>query len=324
MKVLDSHFHLWQLSQVPQPWIDPTAMSAINRDFDAQDYTMALNSAVAQTSETAGHIPVGSTADNPLEFGGGVLVQTITHDLETDIYLQAAADSSKILGVVGWVDLNRPDLDLEIQRLKALPGGAKLVGIRHQIQDEPGNGSLDSAQFFAGLERLVAHELTFDLILRADQISAAAQLAEQLPDLMFVLDHVGKPNISTRESDPLTWDTWERALSELAEQPNTVVKWSGLSTEAHWEAWTHNDLTPAWEHLNGTFGPQRIMWGSDWPVVEISGGPNKWARSSADFASELTQAEQRAFWGETAQSVYGLQRGPAHHDSNQLINAEHE
>lgn len=314
MRVVDSHFHLWQLSQVSQPWIDPESMGVLNRDYEYDDYATALAQVLApvtsptdfESAESA-LIQAGSSADPSTEAAiGSVLVQTIVHPLETDIYLAIANNSPLISGVVGWCDLSSPTLAGELARLRSLPGGHRLKGIRHQIQDEPEAGSLESEPFRAGLRLLGSEQLTFDLIVRADQIPYAAGVVAAQPETRFVLDHAGKPALSRATSSPAAFEAWQNAITDLAASPNAYVKWSGLSTEADWDSWITEDLRPVWKHLVASFGPHRMMWGSDWPVVEVSGGVSRWVTATQELASSLSAAGQRAFWHGTAIEFYGL------------------
>jgi L-fuconolactonase len=301
MKVLDSHFHLWQLSHVPQPWIDPATMSAINRDFSTADYLTAMQSSLDslfpnQTTQT-------------LEFGGGILVQTVHAAHETPHYLELASTNHKIRGVVGWIDLTASDYSQRLADLLSAPTATKLVGLRHQIQDEPGAGALSDPRFFDALKALnLSHDraLTFDLIVRPDQLVAAAEVAARLPEQQFVLDHLGKPELAAHAAGTDISAQWKKAISALAQLPNVAIKMSGLSTQADWHNWTVHDLRPAFEHAFDQFGVDRMMWGSDWPVVNISGGAGKWTAACAELTRELRPAEQEAFWGGTAARSYGI------------------
>lgn len=292
MKVLDSHFHVWQLSHVPQPWIDPDEMARINRDFGVAEYEEVLTGCGPPDEHT---------------FEGGVLVQTVHAVQETPRFLELANAHDAVRAVVGWTDISSVQLNTELDRLRELPGGEALVGLRHQLQEEQGDGALNDPRFLEGLKHIESRGLTFDLIVRSDQLGAAARIAAELPELQFVLDHLGKPSIYAQSSNPASFEQWKDAISVLAKCPNVNIKMSGLSTESDWRAWTTSDLRPAFEHAYEHFGSERIMWGSDWPVVEVSGGLGKWTQACRELTATLSKQERGNFWHGTAARVYRIE-----------------
>lgn len=327
MKVLDSHFHLWQLSHVSQPWIDPESMAAINQDFGADDYSRAMHESLDALSL--------DHASQPVEFDGGILVQTVHAAHETPHYLELASMNHKIRGVVGWIDLTASDFRAKLTELLSMPDARNLVGLRHQIQEEAGAGALSDPRFFDALKALSGitvsapanalntlderlsntqalanspqgRALTFDLIVRPDQLAAAAEVAARLPEQQFILDHLGKPELDAHTASKDGFAQWKSTVSALAQLPNVAIKMSGLSTQADWHNWNVHDLRPAFEHVFDQFGTGRMMWGSDWPVVNISGGARKWAEACAELTRELLPEEQEAFWGRTAARIYAI------------------
>lgn len=289
MKVVDSHFHVWQLSHVPQPWIDPVDMAVLNRDFDLEGYVDASRAVMPSAG---------------WDFAGGVLVQTIHVSHETP-HLLALADSNPLVrAVVGWTDLATPHLPEILDQLSALPGGGSLVGMRHQLQEEPDSGALANPDFRRGLRFLEERGKSFDLIVRSSQLAAATEAAHEFPHLQFVLDHLGKPSIYAQSDNPASFAQWREAISELAKFPNVVIKMSGLSTESNWRTWSVPDLAPAFEHAYECFGSERVLWGSDWPVLEVSGGAKKWFDACAALTQSLSASEQAAFWHGNTERVY--------------------
>jgi L-fuconolactonase len=204
-------------------------------------------------------------------------------------------------------DLFAPDLADRLAALRQRPGGDRLVGIRSMVQAEPGADYLDRADVRRGIATVGAAGLAFDLILRDHQLAAAARLAADLPDVRLVLDHLGKPALaaaSTGDRDRL--DAWRRDLFALAAAPNVCAKLSGLVTEASWESWTLDDLRPAVDHALETFGPDRLMFGSDWPVCLLASGYGRWIDAARALVSGLNGPERAAVWAGTARRAYGL------------------
>ncbi|MFC9914037.1 amidohydrolase family protein [Streptomyces sp. NPDC127197] len=242
--VVDAHHHVWDLSVRDQDWITGPDLQPLRRNFTIAD--------LAPEARQAG---VDRT----------VLVQTITVPEETPEFLALAAEHDLIAGVVGWTDLTRPDVAEELARLRELPGGQYLKGIRHQVQGEPDPEWLLRAEVRRGLAAVADTGLVYDLVVLPDQLPACVKAAEALPQLTFVLDHLGKPPIASGEREP-----WETAVRSLAALSNTVCKFSGMVTEADLASWTVDDLRPYADVVLDAFGPDRLMFGSDWPVCTLA------------------------------------------------------
>ena len=275
MTVVDAHHHVWDLAVRDQDWIAPG--SPLRRNFSVAD--------LAPEARAAG---VDRT----------ILVQTITVPEETPEFLALAARHELIAGVVGWTDLTRPDLADELARLRELPGGTCLKGIRHQVQGEPDPEWLLRPEVRRGLAAVADAGLVYDLIVLPHQLPACVKAAESLPQLTFVLDHLGKPPIASGALEP--WATDVRALAAL---PNTVCKLSGMVTEADLAAWKIDDLRPYTDTVLDAFGPDRLMFGSDWPVCTLAATYGE----VLDVARQLTGAHDsgQIFTG-TAVRVYDL------------------
>jgi L-fuconolactonase len=200
--------------------------------------------------------------------------------------------------VVGWVDLRSDGLAAELDEFADEPG---LVGVRHVVQDEPDPRFLLGADFVRGLERLAPAGLVYDLLLYPHQLPAAVELAGLLPEQPFVLDHLAKPRIREALIDP-----WRRDIQALARHANVSCKLSGLVTEAAWRRWRGEDFRPYLETAVEAFGPERLMFGSDWPVCLVAADYADVVGLCRDFVATLSAAEQATIWGGTAARVYGV------------------
>lgn len=276
MRRVDAHHHLWQTSVDRHEWLDGQGMTAIRRDFTTAD----LRATATDIDAT-------------------VLVQVLPDFQESVEFLALALEEPLIAGVVGWVDLTASPAQ-DIERLRAAPGCEFLVGIRHLVQAEPDPQWLARVDVLRGLVAVRDAGLVYDLLVLPHQIPAAVTAARVLPDLTFVLDHLGKPPIATGELEP-----WATHLTTLAREPNVVAKLSGLVTEAskHWKV---ADLRPYVETALAAFGPDRLMTGSDWPVCLLAGEYTEVLDATNTFLGELTNAEHAAVLGGTATRVYGL------------------
>jgi L-fuconolactonase len=273
--VIDAHVHLWDLGVRDQPWIP--AGSPIRRTFTMDD----LRAAVALT---------------PMQ--RVVLVQVINDAAETADFL-ACSDDDLIAGVVGWADLSDPAFPDVLTELKAT---GPLIGVRHQALAEPNPAgwltSTSARRAFAALERV---GLPFDLVLRPEHLAAARAVARRHPSLCFVLDHLGKPPIAQSQLEP-----WAGSVRQLAAEPNVVCKLSGLQAMAG-RRWTYRDLAPFIEVALEAFGPERLIYGSDWPVSTTVASYAQVLDAASRARAGLSPAERAAIMGGTAGTVYRLQ-----------------
>ncbi|WP_203138170.1 amidohydrolase family protein [Microbacterium sp. JZ31] len=284
--IVDAHAHLWQRHLTPQPWIDPITMAAIDRDVWLDDLlAMQRQSGIART----------------------VLVQTAHSTAETLAFLAVAdAHPRTVPGVVGWLDLHG-DVETALRRLRDARGGDALVGIRHLVHQDPDEHWLSRARTGAGLDALAAADLPFDLVLRPEQLADAAALVARHPETRFVLDHLGKPPIAAAgmgARDGL--ERWRDDLAAVAAAPNTVAKLSGVVTEAHWDRWDGDELRGAIDHAFTVFGPDRLLFGSDWPVVLLAAAPREWVDVVDGVLADLAPDLRARVWGGNAVRVYGL------------------
>uniref|UniRef100_UPI002810D2F3 amidohydrolase family protein n=1 Tax=Microbacterium sp. TaxID=51671 RepID=UPI002810D2F3 len=284
--IIDAHAHLWRRELTPQPWIDPVSMAAIDRDVWLEDLAaMQRQCGIDRT----------------------VLVQT-AHRAEETRSLLALADAHPrmIAGVVGWVDL-RGDAAGTLRSLRAASGGDRLVGIRHLVHQERNEHWLTDARAEAGLDALAAAELPFDLVVRPEQLADAAALVARHPETRFVLDHLGKPPLAYAASGARDgMKRWRDDLAALAAAPNTVAKLSGIVTEARWGHEDDDELRGAIDHAFTVFGPDRLLFGSDWPVVLLAAAPWQWTDLVHEVLADLPPGQRALVWGGNAARVYGL------------------
>jgi L-fuconolactonase len=275
--IVDAHHHLWDLSVRDQDWITDPPMGAIRRSFLEPDF-------VAVASEV-------STS---------VLVQTVCVPEETPEFLAIAASSDVVGAVVGWVDLTSAGVGDALTELVDSPDGSWLRGIRHQVQGEPDPEWLCRRDVWNGLQQVGAHGLVYELLTLPHQMPAARRTVAALPQVPFVVDHCSKPAIG---SDP---GEWAELIRSLAAHENVTCKLSGLVTEADWTSWDVSQLRPYFEVVLDAFGPERLMFGSDWPVVLLAATYDEWLDAARELVSELTTGEQALIFEGTARRVYGL------------------
>lgn len=274
---IDAHHHLWDLSARPQDWLD--GLQPIRRDFGPADLRAVTG-------------PAGVDAT--------VLVQVLNDLDETADFLAVAGKSDLIAGVVGWVDLTAPDVAEQLARLRSGPGGDRLVSIRHLVQSEPDPDWLMRPDVLAGLRAVRDAGLAYDVLTRSHQLPAAVVAARAVPDMVFVLNHLSKPDIASRSREP-----WSTHLAALAAEPNVVAKVSGLVTEAG-PQWTIEDLRPYVDVALEVFGPSRLMAGTDWPVCLLAASYDDVLAAAAQLCAGLSTSERDEVFGATADRVYRL------------------
>jgi L-fuconolactonase len=277
--VVDSHHHFWDPTRADYPWMTD-ALARVRRPFEPADLLPHL-------------VDAGVDAT--------VLVQTRSSADETREFLATAARTSFVAGVVGWVDLTSPSVADDIAELRDAQGGAGLVGIRHQVHDEPDPGWLGRDDVRRGLRAVADAELAYDLLVRARELPAAIDVARGLPNLTFVVDHAAKPAIVAHELEP-----WASLVREIATLPNVSCKVSGLITEADWTKWTVEDIRPYFDHVISAFGPARVMFGSDWPVCLLAAEYAAVVDVARRLSATLTPTESARLFGGTAIEVYRL------------------
>ncbi|KGA21584.1 hypothetical protein GM51_1475 [freshwater metagenome] len=277
---IDSHHHLWDLSIRDQEWITGDEMQPIRRNFLVSDLRDAI---------------VDSRIDKT------VLVQTVTDYSETPELLTIAQSEQLVGAVVGWLQIDAPDAIAHLHQYLDLPGATYLKGIRDIAQDHPDPNYLAKPETIANVKKLGELGITFDLLTKTPELAAAIKLVRACPDVQFVMDHISKPYIAKRELEP-----WRTLMSELATLPNVLCKVSGLVTEANWKTWDVNDFKPYIDHVIEIFTPQRLMFGSDWPVANLGGTYSQIVELAEALTSGLSPSEAEFFWHKTAAAAYRL------------------
>jgi L-fuconolactonase len=281
--VIDAHQHFWDPTTAAYPWLTDE-LAAIRRPFTPADLRpLLVESGVAST----------------------ILVQTRSSLAETRHFLQLAAATDFIAGVVGWVDLTDPLVAQTIHQLQAGPGGRKLVGIRHQVHDEPDAGWLLRADVQRGIEAVSAAQLAYDLLVRTRELGAALAVARRFPQTRFVLDHLAKPPIRTGQLA-----AWAQAMAPFSELANVAGKVSGLVTEADWARWQPADLAPAVQRALAWFGVDRLMFGSDWPICLVAASYQEVCTAYRFALGDLPADAMQKIFGMNAARFYRLKENP--------------
>ena len=274
MLCIDAHQHFWIYNDREFAWLDDS-MAALRRNFLPADLQPELKA-------------------NGLH--GSVVVQTCQTLKETRWLLGLAEQNSSILGVVGWADLCSPEIALQLKDLAANP---KLVGLRHIVQVEPDDRFLLRPDFLRGIAALEQFDLAYDILIYARHLPVAIEFVKQFPRQRFVLDHMAKPPIKVKEID-----LWADGIRRLSAFPNVYCKMSGLVTEADWQHWTRDDIAPYLEVVFDSFGPDRLMIGSDWPVCLVAASyaqatglvKDYILKRAPDRASDVLGGNAQRFW----------------------------
>jgi L-fuconolactonase len=278
---IDAHHHFWDPSRFSYPWMAGDALDPVRRAFGPADLSGELARAGVN---------------------GTVLVQTVADIAETRDFLRVAEATSYVAGVVGWVDLVSPNVSDDLDDLLAGEGGAWLVGIRHQVHDEPDPDWLRRDDVRRGLAAVQARGLAYDILVRARELPAATETVAALPELRFVLDHIAKPRIAEGRDD-----LWQQRMPALAALPNVSVKLSGMITEADWASWTPSDLRPFVQSVVEWFGIDRVMFGSDWPVCLLAGSYESMWQGLADALGPVNASEEARVYRDNAIRTYALE-----------------
>lgn len=277
--IIDSHHHFWAPHPYKYPWMTKE-FDTINRRFDQADLEQEMRR----------HDVTGS-----------VVVQTYSSLGETLQFLELAAATPSLLGVVGWFDMLDPDIGGTMDTVLRSDHGKFLVGVRHQVHDEEDAKWLERDDVLHALEQIAQRELCFDLLIRPRELGSALAVARRFPEMTFVVDHIAKPEIRNR-----MWSPWAEGVAALGELPNVYCKLSGVITEANWDAWTLDEVRPYVAHCIDLFGPQRSMFGSDWPVCLLAGKYSDTLEVVRNAASGLGESELDHVLSRAAIDAYRL------------------
>jgi L-fucono-1,5-lactonase len=277
--IVDAHQHFWDPSQYQYSWLTD-ALAPIRRAFEPEDLRPLLREHDVQRT---------------------VLVQTLSSLEESREFLALAAAHDFIAGVVAWVDLTG-DAGAQIEELRGVPGGDRLVGIRHQVHDEPDARWLLRDDVQRGLREVGQAGLAYDLLVRTRELSAAAETVALHPDTRFVVDHLGKPPIRTGGDE-----AWDEGMQALAALPGVCCKLSGLVTEADWQRWTPADLAPYVGRAREWFGDDRLLFGSDWPVCLLAGSYADVVEAYVAVLGDVSDGALERIMSRNAIDFYGLE-----------------
>jgi len=277
---IDAHQHFWDLAlsdTFDYRWLSADDKKAIQRTYLPEDLRPQIEAAGIDRT---------------------IFVQTQHNLAENDWVLQLAAQHPFIAGVVGWVDLASADCETQVLALKEQP---KFVGVRHITQDEVDDDFIVRPEILRGLRILEKHQVPFDLLFFVKHLRHVTTLAEAFPNLPMVIDHLAKPEIASGRME-----TWRDDFIAAAEHPNVYCKLSGMVTEADWQHWSVDDLSPYVDLALECFWPARLMFGSDWPVCELAATYAEVVAALRELLSSLSTAETEQIFGQTAENFYGL------------------
>ncbi len=276
MKIIDTHHHFWNYNPVEFDWIDDE-MAVIRTSFLPDD----LRKTLAGT-----------------KVNGVVTVQARQCIEETDWLLSMAEDNAFMKGIVGWLPLSSPEIQSTLEKYQ---NNSWLKGVRHVVQGEPDPEFILGKQFNEGISCLKDFNLVYDILVFEYQLANTIKFVDLHPNQQFILDHIAKPRISKNIFQP-----WKDLITELAKRPNVCCKVSGMVTEADYNLWTEEQLEPYFDVIFEAFGPERLMFGSDWPVCLVASNYKNWIDLVDRVMEGFSENEKELFWFKNAEQVYQL------------------
>lgn len=274
--VIDAHHHLWKHNDRDYVWMSD-AMTGLRRNFLVPELEHVMRESGVE---------------------GTVAVQARQTTEETEWLLDLAARHPFILGVVGWVPLGELDAAPILERFAQHP---RLKAVRHVLHDEPDDFYMLRADFNRGVRMLHGYGLAYDILIFERHLPQTIEFVDRHPEQIFVVDHIAKPMIRDGVLSP-----WQERIRELAKRENVYCKVSGMATEADWKTWTTDLLRPYFDVVLSAFGPKRLMFGSDWPVLTLAGNYKTWMNTFRSFVCELSPDEQECIYRGTASAAYRL------------------
>lgn len=273
--MIDAHQHFWKYHPDKHAWISEE-MRVIRKDFQPPDLKPLLEKN---------------------QIGGCVVVQVDQTEDETLQLLSLANQYDFIKGVVGWIDLRNNDLASRLEYFSTLK---KLKGFRHIVQGEKA-GFLLQPDFVRGVQMLARFGFTYDLLVYHHQLAEALAFVKQVPDTAIVIDHLAKPAIAAGEMG-----AWAAHMTAIAKFPNVYCKVSGMVTEAHWQDWQYEDLSPYLDEVFNAFGMDRLMYGSDWPVCLVAASYDQQFAVITRYLEEFSPSEREKILGGNAETFYNI------------------
>ncbi len=281
LPIIDAHVHLWDTQRFPLPWLADTP--ALNRPFG-----------VAQYQEATAHLAITGM----VHVEANVAPQFAL--LEAQWAAAQARHDPRLRAIVAAAPIEFGEQSrVYLEALRAV--SPLIVGVRRNLQSEPDPAYCLRPDFIQGIHLLAAYGFSFDICIRHDQLAAVTTLARQCPEVSFILDHLGKPAIKRQQLDP-----WRDQLAAFAALPNVACKISGLVTEADQARWQPEDLAPYVAHTLAAFGPDRVLFASDWPVLLQAASYQRWAETLDALTVQLSSDHRRRLWGENARRWYRL------------------
>ncbi len=274
--VIDSHHHYWHYNQAEYDWIDDS-MRVIRADFLPENLKETIS---------------GAGVD------GVVTVQARQLIEETDWLLQLAQQNDFMKGIVGWIPLIQQDIEDYLEKYSA---NVKLKAVRHVVQGEADSEFILRKDFNCGISLLKKYSLVYDILIVERQLPNTIKFVDMHPNQPFVLDHIAKPLIATNQISP-----WRENIMELAKRENVSCKISGMVTEADFKQWTPEQLQPYFDVVVEAFGPDRLLFGSDWPVCLVATSYNDWITLVKKNISKFSETEQAKILGNNAINIYNL------------------
>jgi L-fuconolactonase len=280
MPVIDTHVHFWKYNKSRDGWIS-NDMKTLRQDY--------LPQTIAQTLKRN-------------EIDGCVAVQVEQAEVETLFLIELSKTHDIIKGVVGWVDLQNENIEERLQYFSQYP---IIKGWRHIAQSEP-NDFLLRKNFQRGITALQSYNYTYDVLIYHHQLKPALEFVSRFPEQKFVIDHCAKPDIANKKIDDPIAIGWKSLMQEIAKHPNVYCKLSGLFTEAKWKEWSAGEFYPYLDVVFEAFGTDRLMYGSDWPVMLLSGIYVQWKSLLEKYMEKFDEEDREKVFGENAVGFYSL------------------
>jgi len=273
---IDAHQHFWKFDPVRDSWINDD-MAVIQKDFLPRDLQPVLKNN---------------------DFDGSVVVQSDQSENENEFQLKNAEENDFIKGAVGWVDLRANNIE---ERLSYYSSFKKMKGFRHVLQGETDRSLMLKPEFMNGVSQLEKFGFTYDILIYPDQLKYVPEFVGAFMHQKFVIDHLAKPGIRNKEISD-----WKREIQNIARFENVYCKISGMVTEADWTNWKQDDFVPYIDVVIEAFGPNRILYGSDWPVCLVAASYEQMLGIVQEYFSSFSETEQELFFGDNATKFYNL------------------
>jgi L-fuconolactonase len=273
--MIDAHVHFWNYDRIKDAWINED-MKILQRNFLPQDLRSTLS-------------------ENKID--GIIAVQADQSENETSFLIDLAKENPEIKGIVGWVDLQNEHVE---ERLQYFSQFSIIKGFRHIVQAEP-KGFFQNKKFLKGISFFESFGYTYDILIYHNQLAEAIEFVNKFPDQKFIIDHCAKPDVKNKKLSD-----WKKLMYEIAQNKNVCCKLSGLITEATWSHWSESDLYPYLDAVFTSFGTERVLFGSDWPVMLLSGTYAKWKQLLENYMKGFSSGEREKVFGINAATFYSL------------------